>query len=279
MASQSLDEPLLFGAIISLAAIHVSNTTAPTARAAAEFYHGYCIRSLIEIGEVDKRIESGLALATTCLLRSYEILGGKWPFLLSLFLLLFFFCVYPGFTGCGTPAHDLLIDFEEDVDPNLHLQGAYSLASGGGLQSDHRCWTAGFWNYLREDITYSLFTEVNLKMDLNKTSVAIELSSDQAYLNSISLVLGKIINVTFGTTIHQDDWETLIASLQEWSTTLPERFRAFSKVPPGFSGKTIPSIWMVQDCHGKQHDQPTQPDSIGTKEKKRKQRSEAHQGT
>lgn len=74
----ALDNSLPFAAILALAAVHISQTTAPSARAAAEFYHGHCIRILIGLKdeddcEVDTR---GLALASVCLLRSYEILSG-----------------------------------------------------------------------------------------------------------------------------------------------------------------------------------------------------------
>lgn len=58
--------------------MHISQTTAPSAKEAAEFYHGHCIRILIELkDEVDGDIDTrGLALASVCLLRSYEILSG-----------------------------------------------------------------------------------------------------------------------------------------------------------------------------------------------------------
>lgn len=74
----ALESPLPFAAILALSAVHISHTTAPSAKAAAEFYHGHCIRLLIELedeedGDVDTR---GLALASVCLLRSYEILSG-----------------------------------------------------------------------------------------------------------------------------------------------------------------------------------------------------------
>lgn len=52
----------------------------PSARAAAEFYHGHCVRLLIDLTaeeyDNDERTQ-GLALASVCLLRSYEILSGE----------------------------------------------------------------------------------------------------------------------------------------------------------------------------------------------------------
>lgn len=73
----ALDEPLLFYAIIALSAVYVSQTTAPSARTIAEAYHTRCIRRLIELDPEDVLIKKGVALAVTCLLRSYEILAGE----------------------------------------------------------------------------------------------------------------------------------------------------------------------------------------------------------
>lgn len=73
----ALDEPVLFCAIIALSAMHVSQTTAPSARNVAEMYHRRCVRYLINLSPDDELIEKGVALATTCLLRSYEILAGE----------------------------------------------------------------------------------------------------------------------------------------------------------------------------------------------------------
>ncbi|KAK2614640.1 hypothetical protein N8I77_001448 [Diaporthe amygdali] len=58
--------------------LHISQTTAPSAKVAAEFYHGHCVRILIEMkDEEDGEVHTqGLALASVCLLRSYEILSG-----------------------------------------------------------------------------------------------------------------------------------------------------------------------------------------------------------
>lgn len=73
----ALDNPLLFSAIIALSAIYTAKTTASTAKAAAEYYHSHCVRLLIDINNADLDVIGGIALATTCLLRSYEILDGK----------------------------------------------------------------------------------------------------------------------------------------------------------------------------------------------------------
>lgn len=73
----ALDQPLLLGAIIALSAIHVAQSAGnATARKTAELYHGHCVRSLIHLDQSSVLLQNGIALATTCLLRSYEILNG-----------------------------------------------------------------------------------------------------------------------------------------------------------------------------------------------------------
>ncbi|KXJ94714.1 hypothetical protein Micbo1qcDRAFT_202540 [Microdochium bolleyi] len=179
----ALDEPLLFNALMALSAMHIAKTTMPSARPAAEVYHGACIRALIGLTEVDKRLlESGIALAATCLLRSYEILA-------------------------------------EDSDPNRHLRGAYSLASQphGGFEQRHlttgRLLIQGFWNYLREDITFSLFGECPLKIDLASTYIPPSATgSDHDHLNNISTILGNIINGIFGSSVPRTEDACALAS-------------------------------------------------------------------
>ncbi|KAF6830117.1 phytanoyl- dioxygenase [Colletotrichum plurivorum] len=212
----ALDNPLPSAAILAVAAVHTSQTTAPSAKAAAEFYHGHCVRLLIELtgAENDEADAQGLALASVCLLRSYEILS-------------------------------------EEVDPNRHLRGAYSLAAyrsplvdylGSGLR------TAGFWNYLREDITFSLFERCPLKIDLKQMPLPTNRNTDHSYLNTVSLILGQIVNECFTISVSETAWEFLFCTLHNWFDSLPSRFRPFSKEERGL-GLALPSIWMLQDCH------------------------------
>ncbi|KAL3297878.1 phytanoyl-CoA dioxygenase [Colletotrichum asianum] len=212
----ALENSLPFAAILALSAVHISQTTAPSAKAAAEFYHGHCIRILIDLkdDDHDEVNTQGLALASVCLLRSYEILS-------------------------------------EEVDPNRHLRGAYSLAAyrsplidylGSGLR------TAGFWNYLREDITFSLFQRCPLKIDLNRMPLPNQHHTDHSYLNTVSLILGRIINACFSGTIAEQTWTVLFDMLRSWSADLPARFRPISREDRGL-GLSLPSIWTLRDCH------------------------------
>ncbi|KAM0425160.1 hypothetical protein ACHAPT_009721 [Fusarium lateritium] len=156
--------------------MHVCKTSAGSFRKTAEFYHHRCVQRLIELDQGDELITRGVALAATCLLRSYEILDGE-------------------------------------IDPNMHLRGAYSMALlhdvlSGNLQPGLP--GAGFWNYLREDITFSLFEKCPLKMDLTATPLLVNHRSAQDYLNSITLILGKIINTTFGRDVTSSEWVSAV---------------------------------------------------------------------
>ncbi|KAI5921437.1 hypothetical protein F4810DRAFT_337625 [Camillea tinctor] len=211
------DDPLLFSALMALSAMHKSKTTTPSLRDAAESYHSQCIRLLIDLDPNDPRIEKGVALAATCLLRSYEILDG------------------------------------ED-DPNRHLRGAYSLASryhnlpcrlSGGLLA------SGYWNYLREDITFSLFGRCRLKMDMGSHPGCTPYSSDHAYLNEISLVLGRIMNQMLDMTSgsNEMDWFMLFAFIEVIFKWLPVQFKPYFRVSASHLS-ALPSMRMLQDCHG-----------------------------
>lgn len=75
----ALDNELLFSAIIALAAVQESRLNRKALRDTAEFYHGHCVRLLIDLKDGDDGLSDGTALAAACLLRSYEILHGMKP--------------------------------------------------------------------------------------------------------------------------------------------------------------------------------------------------------
>ncbi|KAF4944424.1 hypothetical protein FGADI_12705 [Fusarium gaditjirri] len=194
--SIALDEPLLFCAVIALSSMHACKTSTPSFRKVAEFYHHRCVQFLIALDAGDELISRGVALAATCLLRSYEILDG-------------------------------------DVDPNMHLRGAYSMASLHDVLSgipQTGLLGAGFWNYLREDITFSLFEECPLKMSLERTPLAIQHSSDQDYLNSITLILGKIINMSFKQDTDGRQWDYVKEDLKSWRKSCPRHMKPYSRL-------------------------------------------------
>ncbi|KAM0602616.1 hypothetical protein ACHAQG_008205 [Verticillium nonalfalfae] len=167
--------PLPFSAIIAQAAMQICQTTVPSQRPVAEFYHGHCVRLLIELRDDCGSVESEAALAAVCLLRSYEILDDN---------------------------------------------GFRTLSS------------AGFWNYLREDITYSLFEEQPLKMDLENIPMPTLQLEDHDHLNAISLVLGRILNAHFNDGSPGRDQPASVSAmlpvLQSWQKALPRHFEPLS---------------------------------------------------
>lgn len=197
--------------------MHACKTSAPSFRKVAEFYHHRCVQFLIALDAGDELISRGVALTATCLLRSYEILDG-------------------------------------DVDPNMHLRGAYSMASLHDVLSgipQAGLLGAGFWNYLREDITFSLFEECPLKMDLETTPLTIQHSSDQDYLNSITLILGKIINMSFKQNTDGRQWDCIKEDLKSWRNSCPRHMKPYSRLQgESATSHLFPAIWFLQPCHG-----------------------------
>lgn len=212
----ALDEPLLFSATIALSAIHIARTSNKGARAAAEFYHAHCVRMLIGLDEGSDLIRRGVALATTSLLRSYEILDA-------------------------------------DMDPNRHLWGAYSFASGQSIidqltDATSGLSTAGFWNYLREDITFSLYEQCGLKISLDGITAPSH-TTEESYVNSITLILGQILNTIYANEVgmNEQEWNRLLENAMSWHASLPSSFQPFSHEP---SLRTLPRAWYLRDCHG-----------------------------
>ncbi|PTB62607.1 hypothetical protein BBK36DRAFT_1162864 [Trichoderma citrinoviride] len=214
----ALDQPLLFSAVIALSAEHLCRTTGPKiARETAAFYHGHCVRRLIQLDGESELLTNGVALAAACLLRSYEIL-------------------------------------DEDIDPNRHLRGAYSLASCedsiAGSSPDSLL-AAGFWNYLREDITFSLFEGCPLKMDVTESAAPSLANGHDQQLHSISLILGQIINKAFRNGISATDWQQLVGMAHAWLDELPPHVKPYSRgrsVTLSTVGE-LPSFWFLQDFH------------------------------
>lgn len=108
---------------------------------------------------------------------------------------------------------------------------------------------SGFWNYLREDITFSLFYQCPLKMDLSPVPPLADISSDASYLNAISLILGRIVNSAFADEVEEHRWMELLCSVKAWHQSLPKRFAPFSTASE-FLNLPLPLIWMLRDSHG-----------------------------
>ncbi|CAG9944725.1 unnamed protein product [Clonostachys rosea f. rosea IK726] len=140
-----------------------------------------------------------------------------------------------------------------DTDPNVHLRGAYSMVSHQNALNlrTRSLLTAGFWNYLREDITFSLFEQCPLKMDLDPLTLITSHETDPDYLNSISLILGKIINIAFQRPLTEEEWEAAFSMTREWIKARPDRLGPFSRRPAIVgTPNPLPSLYFLHESHG-----------------------------
>ena len=219
---KSLDHPVLFKAIIAFAASHShrtsSNSKVKIGLEATLALHSACLRDLIQALQQSHTIDRGEYLASACLLRSYEILNGD------------------------TKTHQ------------EHLFGAFALAVSAKL--DLHSWglvQAGFWNYLREDITVALECERPLHIQVESDTPHKMTGMEQDYSNSISYILAKAINAHFSnhdeTSRDESQYLTSVLrnELEAWKSSLPSSFNPFSTAPQ--MGNAFPSIWLLRPWH------------------------------
>lgn len=182
-------------------------------RGTAEFYHSSCVEHLLSLNETSVQSRGDVTLAAVCLLRSYEILA-------------------------------------EDFDPNRHLSGAHAIASCQDLDlQTSSLYRAGFFNFLREDITFALVNQCPLKIDSEKLKGTYTPLTDEDQLNVVTLILGQAINASFG-----DDRPTLrmevAHQLGQWKQKLPSHFQP---THDSYIEKMVlsifPLMYMLHDSH------------------------------
>lgn len=130
------------------------------------------------------------------------------------------------------------------------MHGAFSLASREGAVAEYggnALLAAGFWNYLREDITFSLFQGCPLKMDLASVRTPTFVDG-QSHLHSISLILGRIINLAFSRQMTELSWQKLHGEAINWREGLPPHLLPFSTIAA--TGESFPRVRFLQDYHG-----------------------------
>jgi hypothetical protein len=208
---KALSHALLLNAVIAFAAIHLSRTHASSTLKIAERFHDNCIKRLIGLDSQDASYMDGTALAAVCLLRSYELLA-------------------------------------EDSDPNRHLYGAYALAGRSKLDiQEASLMNACFFNYLREDITYSLIHRCPLKISLADIVQPSSARDDEDELNRASLFLADAVNTVFGRS--ECDDSRAIDGFQRWKSSLPTQFTPYFEADPDPVALSFPVMRMLRDCH------------------------------
>ena len=210
---EALSRPLLLNAIIAFAAIHLSRTNAPSMKSTAEKFHSRCVTLLLALNENDIEARDGTTLAAVCLLRSYEILA-------------------------------------EDFDPNRHLSGAFALAANNARSLyEPSLSRAGFFNYLREDITFSLINRCPLKIDLSTIAIPTEARNDEDQLNVATLYLADTINRVFAHGTLSGPRKNDQLNFSMWRSSLPIQFTPYFETSMGHATNTFQTIRMLRECH------------------------------
>lgn len=176
-------------------------------------YHETCVQLLLGLRTDDIRSDDGHHLAAVCTLRSYEILA-------------------------------------EDFDPNRHLSGAYAFSSATSLTMETpSLWKAGFFNYLREDITFSLMNRRTLKIDLTEMRVPSTALDDEDQLNIAALYLAEAINMILNLDGSHEMQVALCQRFQQWYKALPDQFNPFFDSSGDDNTSVFPTVRLLRDCH------------------------------
>ncbi|KAF9883339.1 hypothetical protein FE257_003555 [Aspergillus nanangensis] len=206
---------LLLSAILAFSAAALSSSSPGLDLWAwAESYHLESVQQLLSLTKDVDQFRTGETLAAICLLRSYEIIS-------------------------------------QNVSCQNHLQGSYSLLSSGSADLASELFNAGFWNYLREDITVALIEKRGLMIELSDAYLPQTVHAEDDFANRVTYLLGRVMNHCLGANaspLARPQWETLRSELEAWKSSLPPSFEPIST--PGLHGKSVfPSLWTTSPWH------------------------------
>ncbi|KAK6857801.1 hypothetical protein PG995_005500 [Apiospora arundinis] len=207
---------------------------------AALSFYGACIKDLLEALTMGTSGSftigfSGELLAASCILRSYEILSDSMQ------------------------------------SSQSHLFGAYSFLAT--VQVGFSTWNlfqAGFWNYLREEITVGLAYHRTARIPSQtlgslRDRILRGFIGDDMWANLITYLLARIMNFSFAQAQHQQtseemagsidpnervreaQWMELRSDLALWTSNLPASFEPFSRAPK--HDNVFPSEWVTRPWH------------------------------
>ncbi|KAK9781713.1 hypothetical protein SCAR479_01584 [Seiridium cardinale] len=245
VTSRALDFPVLFRAIIAL-----------SSEIAFAFY-ATCVEDLLRALDGASNF-LGEYLAAACSLQLYEIMSGNGLLSIPDSIAVLF---------CIALSLDLFYLEESMQNPPCHLLGAYSFSTA--LHIDLLTWDmaqAGFWNYLREEITVSLASAPNRMVRIGKDltqfrdTMVLPNIGDDMRANLVSYIVARALNLYCsirGTEVegggphwleeHLATWDALMADLTVWTDNLPATFHPFSVTPK--PGNAFPSEWMLKPWH------------------------------
>lgn len=145
---------------------------------------------------------------------------------------------------------------KENVNAQNHLQGSYSLLASHHLDIKTDLLGAGFWNYLREDITVALIEKRSLMIDLLAYVHLPETLESDDFPARATFLLGMIINRCLAkdaVALDIVEWETLKRELEDWRVSLPESFEPVLTTPGLKESSTFQGLWTTKGWHGTHH--------------------------
>jgi hypothetical protein len=209
---RAMHTPNLLYAILSLSSRHQAIMLGHSQHEAS-FYHGQCLRLVIDSLSAAESLYDDNLLATVVLLRVYE-------------------------------------EIDHSTDLHFHLHGMSKLlkaipefSHSGGLAE------AASWQALRQDskVSLTLGTPLTFALEPYQRSSVVSFRDDAACANMVILLFAKIIrfiNTEPSTRTGDDTWDSLEGQLSQWSE---RRKRLFEPLFSGYGdvGESQPSPVMV----------------------------------
>lgn len=191
---RAVHKPMLLFSVLALSSMHQAVSNAQSQHEAS-FYHGECLRVLIDALSDDEATYDDTLLASVVLMRVYE-------------------------------------EIERSTDDYHHLRGIGRLldaiptfAQSGGLAE------AACWQSLRQDIFVSLLNAQAPTFDLANydQSSAFRFRDEGACANVIVLLFAKVLRLTYSASETQlaDTWASLEADIERWNE---RRYRLFQPI-------------------------------------------------
>lgn len=213
-----LTQPILLNALLCFSAKHLSNVPGSGIDpSVADDYHAECVNRMIPQLHDESGVLDDALLASTVLLRMYEIMKGM------------------------------------GEDHQYHLRGASSLVSIQKINVNTRNLRhAAFWAYLRQDVTIALATNQPTKLELESCGVELEFTEvdDDTWTNRMTFLLAKTVNFCFGPEEKaMECWTALKGEVDLWKERAPASFKPFYTQPQGVHGEPFPAIWLLFPWH------------------------------
>lgn len=146
------------------------------------------------------------------------------------------------------------LECPENLGSQSHLEGCYSILASNSIRLDSlsSLARAAFWNYLREDITVALIERRKLMIELSDEHAPANPDTDDEYANTITVLLGQIINQCFGDDVSPPERLLLFEyNLDNWICSLPPSFTSINNGTLVEKGeKAFPFMGTLHGWHG-----------------------------